>query len=170
MAKVQHRAVLRPLRVLCSGRSRGCRMGNCSRGSAADDEGAELAFAAPSIATGDTPRRICLQMLDDLHDSEDVFQATFFILCAKARSVRRRESVASWLHGVAYRVCLRTRTAKTRRRVHERAAATLELTDAPGSRAGESLELRGHSARGVGLPGRAVPSADRAMRPAGPRL
>jgi RNA polymerase sigma factor (sigma-70 family) len=145
VAKVRDGAVLRPLRVLLQvGPVAGLSDGQLlERFLGADGEVAELAFAALVDRHGQMVRRICRRMLGDLHDSQDVFQATFFILARKARSVRRRESVASWLHGVAYRVCLRTRTATIRRRVHERAAATLALTDAPGPRAGESLELHG---------------------------
>ena len=84
---------------------------------------AELAFAAIVDRHGPMVNRICRQMLADRHDSQDVFQATFLILARNARSVRRRDSLASWLHGVAYRVCLRTRLANSRRRQRERAAA-----------------------------------------------
>ena len=42
-------------------------------------------------------------------DAEDVFQATFLVLVRQARSIRRKESVGSWLYGVAQRIGLRAR-------------------------------------------------------------
>jgi RNA polymerase sigma factor (sigma-70 family) len=84
-----------------------------------------LAFAAIVDRHGPMVRRVCRQMLGDFHDAQDVFQATFFILARKANSVRRRESLACWLHGTAYRACLRSRTAASRRRRRELAAASV---------------------------------------------
>jgi RNA polymerase sigma factor (sigma-70 family) len=92
----------------------------------------ELAFGAIVDRHGPMVRRICRQMLGNVHDADDAFQATFFILARKARSVHTHDSVASWLHGVAYRVCLRARSATDRRRVHERKAATLAGAGASG--------------------------------------
>ena len=45
--------------------------------------------------------RVCQQILGDSDDALDAFQATFLVLVQKADSVRKRDSVASWLHGVA---------------------------------------------------------------------
>ncbi len=134
MAKVQYGAVLRPLRVLLTaGPVSGLTDGQLlERFMGADGDVAELAFAAIVDRHGPMVRRICRQMLGDLHDGQDAFQATFFILARKARSVHTRDSVASWLHGVAYRVCLRARSATSRRRTHERTAATLAGSGASG--------------------------------------
>jgi RNA polymerase sigma factor (sigma-70 family) len=58
--------------------------------------------------------RTCWRLLGSLSDAEDCFQATFLVLCRDARSIARRQSLGSWLYKVAYRVCLRARTARQR--------------------------------------------------------
>jgi RND family efflux transporter MFP subunit len=59
---------------------------------------------------------VCRRVLDDPHDVEDAFQATFLALVRKARSIVRREAVAGWLYRVAFRVAVeaRTKAQKTR--------------------------------------------------------
>jgi RNA polymerase sigma factor (sigma-70 family) len=59
---------------------------------------------------------ICRRILGA--DADDAFQATFFVLARKAAKIRKRESVASWLHGVAYSISrsLQTKLARQRRR------------------------------------------------------
>ena len=60
--------------------------------------------------------RLGLRLLADPHAAEDAFQATFLVLARRAGSIRRRQSVAAWLHGVAYRVALKARAARGRLR------------------------------------------------------
>jgi RNA polymerase sigma factor (sigma-70 family) len=62
---------------------------------------------------------VCRRVLTSEQDVEDAFQATFLLLARKAGSIRKRQSVASWLYGVARFVALRARTAAGRRRRHE---------------------------------------------------
>ena len=47
---------------------------------------------------------VCRGILGPREDVDDVFQATFLILIRKAASIRKREAVGPWLHGVAVRV------------------------------------------------------------------
>lgn len=62
---------------------------------------------------------LCRRLLGNVHDAEDMTQATFFVLARKAGTSRKVESLSCWLHGVAYRLALRTRAKGQRRRLHE---------------------------------------------------
>ncbi len=59
---------------------------------------------------------VCRRVLRDPCDVEDVFQATFLVLVRDAARIRRQQSLASWLYGVAYRIALRVARQKQRRR------------------------------------------------------
>jgi RNA polymerase sigma factor (sigma-70 family) len=92
------------------------------------DEGA---FAALVDRHGPMVWGVCRRRLPHAADAEDAFQATFLVLVRKAGSIHRPETLGPWLHGVAYRVCARVRSAASRRRETE-----LRFTDPP---AGETL-------------------------------
>jgi RNA polymerase sigma factor (sigma-70 family) len=65
----------------------------------------------------------CHRVLGPGLDAEDVFQATFLVLVRKAHTVRRQQSLAAWLHRVAYHTCLRLQKRHVLQRKSERAAA-----------------------------------------------
>lgn len=66
--------------------------------------------------------RVAWRVLQHNQDAEDVVQATFLTLAQKLRTLRKHESVASWLHGVAHRLALKARAQVARRRRHEQRA------------------------------------------------
>ena len=91
------------------------------------DEGAESAFNVLVERHGPMVLSVCRRVLHDTHDAQDAFQATFLVLVRKAGSVRKRDSIAEWLYGVARRVSARARVDLARRRSVERWAATGSL-------------------------------------------
>ncbi len=63
---------------------------------------------------------VCRWLLADPNDAEDAFQATFLVLVRRAGSIGRRELLANWLYGVAYRTALKARTRNACRASRER--------------------------------------------------
>jgi RNA polymerase sigma-70 factor (ECF subfamily) len=90
----------------------------------------EEAFVALVRRHGPLVLGVCRRVLRDDHESEDAFQATFLALARQAGSIRRGESLSSWLYGVALRVALRSRAQLTRRSRHERTAAAQKANGA----------------------------------------
>ena len=79
----------------------------------------ETAFAALVERHGSVVLKVCRDVLGDEHAAEDAFQATFLVLARRARSIRKADSVASWIFGVARRVALKSRADEVRRRATE---------------------------------------------------
>src|SRR5262245_63426834 len=78
---------------------------------------------------------VCRRVLGQEQDAEDAFQAVFLILGRKAGAIRRRESVGSWLHGVAFRTAMKVRRSITRRQARERHAGGAAQEPSPSDQA-----------------------------------
>jgi RNA polymerase sigma factor (sigma-70 family) len=81
--------------------------------------GEEEAFALLLERHGPMVWRTCQRLVHQPADAEDAFQATFLVLCRKARSIGRRESLGGWLHRVAYRIALKARARSISRPLDE---------------------------------------------------
>jgi RNA polymerase sigma factor (sigma-70 family) len=86
----------------------------------------EAAFAAIVQRHGPLVLGACRRILGSEHHAEDACQATFLVLARKAASIRRRESLGSWLYGVASRVA-----RKVRADVRRRASRDVTPADVP---------------------------------------
>lgn len=105
---------LRDAGVSCSTPSDGELLGAFIAGR---DEGA---FEALVRRHGPMVLSVCRRVLGAVHDAEDAFQATFLVLARKARSIRQRQTLGSWLYSVAYRTALQAHRVRSRRHAREK--------------------------------------------------
>jgi RNA polymerase sigma factor (sigma-70 family) len=99
--------------------------------------GDEAAFAALVERYGGMVLGVCRRVLERVDEGEDAFQATFLVLARKARTIRKRQALASWLFGVAHRLALKARTKAVERRNRER-----QVPDRPLSNPVDDLSWR----------------------------
>ncbi len=90
----------------------------------------ESAFATLLERHGPMVFGVCRRVLRHHSDAEDAFQATFLVLAHRAQAIRKRESLASWLYGVAYRLAGRLKSQAALRREKEQAWAEASLAQA----------------------------------------
>src|SRR5262249_19618936 len=74
----------------------------------------EAALAVLIRRYGRTVFSVCRYVLPCDADAEDAFQATFLVLARKAGSIRKGQSLGSWLYGVAYKTALKARANPAR--------------------------------------------------------
>jgi RNA polymerase sigma factor (sigma-70 family) len=140
MATIQAGTVLRHIRNLAAGRKIGEQSdGALLRAFLSGND--QAAFEALLLRHGPMVLRVCRRVLGNAHDAEDAFQATFLVLAQKAASIRKRGSLASWLHGVAHRMAANLRRAAARQRKHESRAKTTPLPDPALCAAWRELQL-----------------------------
>jgi len=89
----------------------------------------EVAFTAILERHGGLVLGVCRRILRNEHDAEDACQATFLVLTRKAGTIRKGNSLASWLYGVAGRIARKLRTDAQRRSSHDVSAAEVAAPD-----------------------------------------
>jgi RNA polymerase sigma factor (sigma-70 family) len=82
----------------------------------------EDAFALLLERHGPMILGVCRRILQNSADADDAFQATFFVLARQARRIRKPDSLAAWLHGIALRLALNMKRKAGKRREHEQHA------------------------------------------------
>src|SRR4051812_22971636 len=75
----------------------------------------EAAFEAIVQRHGPLLLGLCRRWVADEHLAEEVLQATFLVLVRKAHTLRKRESLAGWLHGIAHNIARRARLSEMAR-------------------------------------------------------
>ncbi len=99
------------------------------------------AFAALVERHGAMVLGVCREVLRNFHDAEDAAQATFLILARNGASIRRVDSLASWLFGVALRVSAKAKANAVRRRAIERRGGEMKARSDDDRRASDLPEL-----------------------------
>lgn len=105
----------------------------------------QVAFEELVRRHGPMVLRVCQRVLRHGHDAEDAFQATFIVLARRAEAIVKRDSLGSWLHGVAHQVSLQARERLQRIAARRQAIDVEALVDrkAPGvAAADDGREIR----------------------------
>lgn len=91
----------------------------------------EAAFSDIVQRHGPMVYGVCHRLLQQNHDAEDAFQATFLVLARRAASISKPHLLGPWLYGVAYRTALKARGRATRQRMKERPLVDVPVETTP---------------------------------------
>lgn len=91
----------------------------------------EQAFEVLVRRHGPMVLKVCRDVLDDSHDVDDAFQATFMLLIRKASSIRDRASLGPWLYEVAWKTSSRARSQAARRHAVQKQVSTMVASATP---------------------------------------
>jgi RNA polymerase sigma factor (sigma-70 family) len=130
------------LKARADGLSDGCLLEQYLTGSEVDSQ---EAFRALVVRHGPMVFGICRHVLNEQHEAEDAFQATFLVLAQKGGTIRNRTVLAGWLHEVAHRIAIKARLSAARRRTLERQAMAMSPSATEPNRQSETAawnELR----------------------------
>jgi RNA polymerase sigma factor (sigma-70 family) len=83
----------------------------------------ESAFTLLMQRHGPMVLSVCRRVLGQDQDAEDAFQATFLALVGQLRIVGKRGTVGGWLYRVAYRIAMKAKMSRGKRKESEREAA-----------------------------------------------
>src|SRR5690348_11009555 len=136
MATAQMDTVMRHLRRVVRSQDGAGRTDGVLPGSFIDRKD-EVAFEALVRRHGPMVFGVCRRVVGNHHDAEDAFQATLLVLARKASSIRPRERVANWLHGVALRTALKAKATTAKRRGREK-----QVTEMPEPEAAQQGQWR----------------------------
>ncbi len=100
------------------------------------------AFQSLVLRHGAAVNRVCRGVLNDPHEAEDVFQATFLVLARRAPDIRDPDALEGWLRGVARRIALRARRRAARRIETEKTRAEMSRERPVYSPADGTFDLR----------------------------
>ena len=84
------------------------------------DDREDAAFAVLVRRHGPMVWGVCRRVLNQDHDAEDAFQATFMVLVKKAASIKSHELLGNWLYGVANLTARKARALKMKRHAREK--------------------------------------------------
>ena len=101
----------------------------------------QAAFAVLVRRHGPLVLGVCRRVLGNEQDAEDAFQAAFLVLARKAGSIRKRQSLGSWLYKVAYRTALHARAGRAQRKACEHGVRERPDPAASGQAGDEELRL-----------------------------
>jgi RNA polymerase sigma factor (sigma-70 family) len=86
------------------------------------------AFAELMRRHGPLVWSVCRRLQLTVADAEDVFQATFLVLYQQSHRLQKQTSLASWLHGIAWRIGMRLKRTATRERSRMKLKALQDIT------------------------------------------
>ncbi|HEY7424262.1 MAG TPA: sigma-70 family RNA polymerase sigma factor [Gemmataceae bacterium] len=96
--------------------------------------GEEAAFTLLVQRHGPMVLAVCRRIRGDAHEAEDAFQATFLVLVRNAGAIRKQQSLAGWLYGVASRIAHKARLRSARQRARPFDALPSIIRDDPSAK------------------------------------